>query len=578
MSLVHGLDDAALCIRHAMRIHDMNGYSNSYDECFAITYIRPLFIMEEVNYLLLKYRRLGKEEMGKWRNSLFTIFVGNLCPTIEWQEIKDWFDRFGVVMDVYLPRPKNRGRNLVVKVANRPRDSSKGIKVEVGPRSYKDVLKARVNTNDSNEHSLNREETKSEAKAEFVGANKENKKETERLLEMARQMGKQDEDNGVGPLKGWMECSAQLGEAENDWLNSSAVGRPRVDFSNEEIQRSLQAKGRTGKLVYGSDSKTSRLTYGGGFFPSDWKQLGKVTSEIKITSMIKVMVDWNEYWIRAIILGSSDLNNIDSADNKSSTKKRNNGENGLMAPSMAEETQMVAGCNGSSWKENGGNSKDESRTESANDSVKGNGHAWEEAEATWNLSRELGVQYRADRVEVVKFFHGMERETNGQRGLGRAEKKRALRKLIRAEKPSMVFIQETKMKSMLGSFFNELWKDDEIEGKTIEAEGRSGGILMGFNQQREENTRPPTTWERPGVGTIKFNVDGAANGCPGEVEIGGLLRNENGEVLIKFFKAVGWGDSNMAEYLGIREAFILGLPVLLADEELVDASGGEMCY
>ncbi|WRX22501.1 hypothetical protein QQP08_014988 [Theobroma cacao] len=230
MSLVHGLDDAALCIRHAMRIHDMNGYSNSYDDCFAITYIRPLFIMEEVNYLLHANSR-HLERIGE-------------------------------------------------------------VKIGVRPRSYKDVLKARVNTNDSNEHSLNREETKSEAKAEFVGANKENKKETERLLEMARQMGKQDEDNGVGPLKGWMECSAQLVEAENDWLNSSAVGRPKVDFSNEEIQRSLQAK------------------------------------------------------------GVSDLNNIDSADNKSSTKKRNNGENGLMAPSMAEETQMVAGCNGSSWKVN----------------------------------------------------------------------------------------------------------------------------------------------------------------------------------------------------------------------------------
>ncbi|EOX97637.1 Uncharacterized protein TCM_006607 [Theobroma cacao] len=51
---------------------------------------------------------------------------------------------------------------------------------------------------------------------------------------------------------------------------------------------------------------------------------------------------------------------------------------------------------------------------------------------------------------------------------------------------------------------------------------------VGFNQQREENTRPLTTWERLGVGTVKFNVDGAANGCPGEVGIGGLLRNENG--------------------------------------------------
>lgn len=44
---------------------------------------------------------------------------------------------------------------------------------------------------------------------------------------------------------------------------------------------------------------------------------------------------------------------------------------------------------------------------------------------------------------------------------------------------------------------------------------------------------------------------------PGEAGIGGLLRDENGEVLIKFSKAFGRGDSNLAEYLGIREAFIL---------------------
>ncbi|XP_017976498.1 PREDICTED: uncharacterized protein LOC18599364 [Theobroma cacao] len=60
-----------------------------------------------------------------------------------------------------------------------------------------------------------------------------------------------------------------------------------------------------------------------------------------------------------------------------------------------------------------------------------------------------------------------------------------------------------------------------------------------------------------GANAIKFNVDGAANGGSGEAGIGGLLRNEKGEVLIKFSKAIGRGDLNLAEYLSIREAFIL---------------------
>ncbi|EOY22891.1 Uncharacterized protein TCM_014929 [Theobroma cacao] len=63
--------------------------------------------------------------------------------------------------------------------------------------------------------------------------------------------------------------------------------------------------------------------------------------------------------------------------------------------------------------------------------------------------------------------------------------------------------------------------------------------------------------EKPSADAVKFNVDGAANGSPSEAGIGSLLRNEKGEVLIKFSKAIGRGDSNLAKYLGIREAFIL---------------------
>ncbi|EOY09871.1 Uncharacterized protein TCM_025241 [Theobroma cacao] len=80
---------------------------------------------------------------------------------------------------------------------------------------------------------------------------------------------------------------------------------------------------------------------------------------------------------------------------------------------------------------------------------------------------------------------------------------------------------------------------------------------IGLNQQRDENIRPLTVWEKSGANAIKFNVDGAANGSPGEAGIGGLLRNEKGEVLIKFSKAIGRGDLNLAEYLSIKEAFIL---------------------
>ena len=46
---------------------------------------------------------------------------------------------------------------------------------------------------------------------------------------------------------------------------------------------------------------------------------------------------------------------------------------------------------------------------------------------------------------------------------------------------------------------------------------------------------------------LKFNVDGATRGKPGPMSIGGILRNNNGEVLFRFSKNVGVCNSNKAE-------------------------------
>ncbi|KAK6281328.1 hypothetical protein POUND7_015153 [Theobroma cacao] len=44
----------------------------------------------------------------KWRKSLFTIFIGNLDKEVEWRPLKNTFDEFEVVMDVFIPRQKGR--------------------------------------------------------------------------------------------------------------------------------------------------------------------------------------------------------------------------------------------------------------------------------------------------------------------------------------------------------------------------------------------------------------------------------------------------------------------------------------
>ncbi|XVF54365.1 hypothetical protein PTKIN_Ptkin05aG0175600 [Pterospermum kingtungense] len=65
------------------------------------------------------------------------------------------------------------------------------------------------------------------------------------------------------------------------------------------------------------------------------------------------------------------------------------------------------------------------------------------------------------------------------------------------------------------------------------------------------------TWSCPPQGYLKFNVDGSSLGKPGPAGIGGVLRDHRGKELICFSKNIGMVDSNTAEFLAIREAFLL---------------------
>lgn len=49
-------------------------------------------------------------------------------------------------------------------------------------------------------------------------------------------------------------------------------------------------------------------------------------------------------------------------------------------------------------------------------------------------------------------------------------------------------------------------------------------------------------------------MDGASRAKPGPAQVGGVLRNCKGEVLLMFSKYVGVCDSNEAEVLAILEA------------------------
>ncbi|XVF86747.1 hypothetical protein PTKIN_Ptkin18bG0067300 [Pterospermum kingtungense] len=68
---------------------------------------------------------------------------------------------------------------------------------------------------------------------------------------------------------------------------------------------------------------------------------------------------------------------------------------------------------------------------------------------------------------------------------------------------------------------------------------------------------PPFISSAPPPGFLKFKVDGSSLEKPGLAGIGGILREHLGNELIRFSKHVGIVDSNEAELLAIREAFIL---------------------
>lgn len=44
--------------------------------------------------------------------------------------------------------------------------------------------------------------------------------------------------------------------------------------------------------------------------------------------------------------------------------------------------------------------------------------------------------------------------------------------------------------------------------------------------KKKAKERKCVTWEKPKLGQLKFNVDGAAQGCPGLAKIRGILRND----------------------------------------------------
>jgi hypothetical protein len=71
------------------------------------------------------------------------------------------------------------------------------------------------------------------------------------------------------------------------------------------------------------------------------------------------------------------------------------------------------------------------------------------------------------------------------------------------------------------------------------------------NWNKKQTVSKSLEWKRPPQNVWKWNVDGSSRGKPGAASIGGVLRNDCGEIAAKFAVSIGVKESNEAEFLAI---------------------------
>ena len=63
------------------------------------------------------------------------------------------------------------------------------------------------------------------------------------------------------------------------------------------------------------------------------------------------------------------------------------------------------------------------------------------------------------------------------RGLGRPEKKRRIKAVIKERKVDMVMLQETKRANISNQCVKSIWPYDQVAYMNVDADGSAGGLL-----------------------------------------------------------------------------------------------------
>ena len=63
----------------------------------------------------------------------------------------------------------------------------------------------------------------------------------------------------------------------------------------------------------------------------------------------------------------------------------------------------------------------------------------------------------------------------------------------------------------------------------------------------------PDYWHSPPQRFLKFNIDGASKGNPGTTSFGGVLRDEEGYIILIFHNHLRRATNNMVELMALEQ-------------------------
>ena len=75
---------------------------------------------------------------------------------------------------------------------------------------------------------------------------------------------------------------------------------------------------------------------------------------------------------------------------------------------------------------------------------------------------------------------------------------------------------------------------------------------QGSMQINKNTSTEKSSWQPPSHGFLKFNINGASKGNPGESRYGGVLRDEEGNIQVIFHSYLRKATNNMAELMAME--------------------------